>query len=253
MKKNLILWEGNSLLDNAPIAVIALLSSNNRKTGDNGTKNMVQTVIIRTDIDPVTASKNKQDESICGSCIHRQSLGGACYVNLGQMPLSVYRAYKRGSYEYLSNMNKHWLYGRALRLGAYGDPAAIPVEIWSNVINDCKISHYTGYTHQLNYKKNGFKFNKDLTNFCMISADTPKQAKKIRDLGYRTFRVKTENSPIMTNEIECLSDTKGIKCIDCGLCDGIGKNKTSIVIDIHGSRKKSYVNKYEKVNVSALA
>ena len=67
MKKNLILWEGNSLLDNAPIAVIALLSSNNRKTGDNGTKNMVQTVIIRTDIDPVTASKNKQDESICGS------------------------------------------------------------------------------------------------------------------------------------------------------------------------------------------
>ena len=57
----------------------------------------------------------------------------------------------------------------------------------------------------------------------------------------------------MANEIECLSDTKNIKCIDCGLCDGIGKNKTSIVIDIHGSRKKSYVNKYEKVNISALA
>ena len=48
-----IAYEGKSLIDKSPIVVIvtALNKSGNSKTGD-----MVQTFIIRSDVDPVTAA-----------------------------------------------------------------------------------------------------------------------------------------------------------------------------------------------------
>jgi hypothetical protein len=80
-QKGFILYEGASELDNAPIVVIATMSTNNRKTGK-----MVQVWILRSDIDPIEAFKSKADYSICGNCPQRWSLGGACYVNIGQAP-----------------------------------------------------------------------------------------------------------------------------------------------------------------------
>jgi hypothetical protein len=62
-EKGFILYEGKSVLDGAPIVYIATLSTSNRKTGD-----MVQTWILRSDINPVEASKQKLDASICGNC-----------------------------------------------------------------------------------------------------------------------------------------------------------------------------------------
>ena len=53
MANGYILWEGASLIDGAPIVVIATgfaSRSTNRKTGG-----MVQTYILRRDIDPVSA------------------------------------------------------------------------------------------------------------------------------------------------------------------------------------------------------
>ena len=93
-----IFYRGASVLDGAPIVGIATLSSSNIKTGPNGRGNMVQTWILRADVNPMHASKNKLDASICGSCPHRHSLGGACYVNIGQAPLGIYRAFERGNY-----------------------------------------------------------------------------------------------------------------------------------------------------------
>ena len=61
-----IIYQGPSLIDGAPIMVLAQSNSNNRKTGD-----MVQTYIQRSDIDPITASRTGQDSSICGDCIHK--------------------------------------------------------------------------------------------------------------------------------------------------------------------------------------
>ena len=240
---NFILWEGASLLDGSPIACIAIMKSQNAKTG-----NMIQTVIIRTDQSPIAASQAGTDGAVCGSCIHRHSLGGACYVNLGQMPLSVYRAYKRGSYEPVTARNISAFYGRSMRLGAYGDPAAVPFRVWSAIIRYGKIEYYTGYTHQASHKN----FDQALASLCMISADTPKQALKHHSQGKRTFRVKTPGAPLLPNEIECLSDTEGLHCIDCKLCDGTGKNKVNIAINVHGSRQSRYAAKYETINTRAL-
>ena len=98
-----VIYAGPSLLDAAPIVVVAIPKSGNRKTG-----NMVQTYVVRADIDPITANREGLDYSVCGHCPHRGKAdsnkraglapGRSCYVNLGQGPLGVYRTFKRGRY-----------------------------------------------------------------------------------------------------------------------------------------------------------
>lgn len=45
-----VIYKGRSLIDDGPIAAIAVWGSTNRKTGD-----MLQVYIIRTDMDPIEA------------------------------------------------------------------------------------------------------------------------------------------------------------------------------------------------------
>jgi hypothetical protein len=236
--KGFVFYRGPSVLDGAPIMAVATLESSNAKTGPKGRGNMVQTWILRADVDPVSASKSGDDASICGACPHRHHLGGACYVNIGQAPGAVYRAAHRGSYKELdiagsdsdALIASHLLWGRAVRLGAYGDPAAIPFDVWAQLLDG--VEKWTGYTHQARHPR----FDARLFRYCMASADTPKQAEKLNQRGARTFRVKPHAAPMLRGELECLSDTKGAKCIDCGLCDGANRDAPSIVINVHGSR-----------------
>ena len=90
-QKGFILYDGPSVLDGAPIVVIATLETSNAKTGA-----MVQTWILRGDIEPHQAVKTGEDASVCGNCPQRHNTGGACYVMTHQAPL----AFKR----------PHWLY-----------------------------------------------------------------------------------------------------------------------------------------------
>ena len=242
MINGFVFYRGASVLDGAPIVGIATLASNNAKTGPNGRGNMVQTWIIREDINPVEASKLGEDASICGACPHRHSLGGACYVNIGQAPNAIWKAYQRGAYPFYDVANDegrailaaHHIHGRAVRLGAYGDPAAIPFEVWQQLLDG--VERWTGYTHQARHPR----FDARLFRYCMASADTPKQAQKLQANGARTFRVKTEGAPMLAAELECLSESKGVKCIDCGLCDGASNKAPSIVINVHGSRSNRF-------------
>lgn len=227
--RGFILYQGPSVLDGAPIVAVATLETSNKKTG-----NMIQTWIIRSDQHPVEASKAGADISVCGNCPHKHNSGGACYVNIGQAPASVYKAYKRGVYPVFDPaLHSKYLMGRKIRLGAYGDPAAIPARIWSSVVALC--DGHTGYTHQARHPR----FQPDILEFCMVSADSPKQAKKMHLEGARTFRVAMADDQALPGEVECLSDTKGISCLDCGLCDG-GKGKKSVFIRVHGSRKSNF-------------
>ena len=36
---------------------------------------------------------------------------------------------------------------------------------------------------------------------------------------------------LMSGEIECLADSQGLSCLQCGLCDG---KKQSVAITVHG-------------------
>ena len=238
------LWEGASLLTGEPIVVIVTMGGNNPKT-DNDFRSMVQTWIMLRDTPPHEAVKSGNDEGVCGNCIQRPSVGGACYVKTFQAPLSIWRAYKRGNYNNVINLES--LRGAELRLGSYGDPSAVPFDIWRNLIDKVQPRLMTGYTHQMSHKA----FDKRMAEVCMISADTPKVALKAHAQGFRTFRMTTDTKQLLPNEIICPNDTDGVKCIDCGLCDGAG-DKPNIAILAHGALAKRYNEKYEKINVINL-
>ncbi len=222
--KGYIMYQGPSALNGAEIVAIATMKTSNIKTGE-----MVQVWILDANTNPVEAVEQGLDVSVCGNCPHRNS---TCYVNVGQAPNAIYKAFKRGLYP-VFNLEEHAsaFTGRMVRLGAYGDPAAAPFDVMSTIALLGK--GHTGYTHQASHKG----FDKRFLSLCMVSADTPKQAAKWQAQGAKTFRVALAGDSLADNEIECMADSDGIQCIDCGLCDGQQQN---IAITVHGSRAKNF-------------
>lgn len=221
------------MLDGAPIVAIAVglaKASSNRKTGG-----MLQTYILRSDVDPVRAIKQLKDSSICGDCVHRgsQGKGRTCYVQVGQGPLGVYRAFKRGRYPEIPNSEIKTLadagMGRLVRLGTYGDPAAVPAGIWRSILFGAK--GHTGYTHQ-------WKRAPDLKGLCMASVDSEIQALWARSLGWRTFRVALPHHDArIAGEAICPASAEAgrkLTCERCLACGGADGRKGSIVIAAHG-------------------
>ena len=220
------LWTGPSPVDGAPIAVILtglVNESKNRKTGP-----MLQTWILRTDVLPTDAIKSGADASICGACPLRGIKGQtrACYVNVGQAPQAIYRAYHRGAYpDYPMDALGLIVAYRAVRFGAYGDPAMAPLELWQVLARNA--SNWTGYTHQWRTLPNGW------SALFMASTDADDRA-EAQALGWRTFSVSDESSPA---DIVCPATRaeNPVQCIDCGMCKGTASGAKSIVIAPHGS------------------
>lgn len=225
-----ILYRGPSELDGKPIVVVAtgLDGSKNRKTGD-----VIQTYILADNGDrPTVALENGGDESVCGNCIHRKKNGwGSCYVNVGQGANQVYDAYKRGSYpEFeLSMLDDHFS-GRLVRLGSYGDPAAVPVRVWRLI---CGVTAgRMGYTHQWR------TCNQELKEFCMASCETVAGMKRAKEKGWKSFRVRNNDEPVLPGEFVCpASDEAGkrLTCEDCKVCrGGEYKGAATPTIVVHG-------------------
>jgi hypothetical protein len=229
-----IVYRGPSELDGAPIVMIAITKkSTNSKTG-----NMVQTYILREDIDPVAAVKVGADESICGDCRHRgngiDGTGRTCYVNLGHGPSSVYRAFLRGRYPFDAAAAAAACAGRIVRMGTYGDPAAVPVDVWLDLL--ARAAGRTGYTHQ-------WRTAPQLRHLVMASADTAMGADVARAMGWRTFRVRTAAQPMLVRESVCPASAeagKKLQCTDCRACDGATGRKGSIAIIVHGALAKRF-------------
>ena len=125
--QSFVFYDGPSALDGAPIIGIAVLRSDNRKTGD-----MVQTYILRADTHPVDAIRDGSDASICGDCQHRartietvdkrgrkrSKRVRTCYVNVGQSVAAVFGAWTRGAYPLIDPaIGADRLAGRAVKIG----------------------------------------------------------------------------------------------------------------------------------------
>ena len=220
----MIIYEGPSVLDGAPI--VAILTGLDTQSDNDKTGAMLQLWIMRSDIAPHYAVTTGQDSSVCGSCVHRRGQGGDCYVIPFQAPLAVWNAYMRGNYP---TMDTDELHGLQIRFGAYGDPAAIPFDALLPVLEVCDLDGSTGYTHQAWHKN----FDPRVALFCQVSVDSPAQAKKAHASGFKTFRVAGNANLRFDNEIECLSDSEGLSCAECKLCNGQLQN---IVISAHGSK-----------------
>jgi len=235
-----ILYEGPSLLDGAPIVIIATginQGSTNRKTGA-----MVQTYILRSNVEPTAAVASGGDKSICGDCRHRgtRGKGRTCYVNVGQGPLGVYRAYRRGRYPGIRDYVGAVGGNRIVRLGTYGDPAAVPVYVWRQLLIGAK--GHTGYTHQWRNVNGRLPFAdlQVLRGLCMASVDNDDEAHEAQALGWRTFRVAMDGDTfkyLSLNEVLCPASEqagKKLTCSQCLACGGADGRKGSIYIPAHG-------------------
>jgi hypothetical protein len=181
-----ILWSGPSQTDGAPIMLIATINSANTKTGSG----LVQTWILRSDISPLEAIHSGSDSSICGDCMLRgrvengRNVDRACYVLVHNAPRSIYAAHTRGKYPRLSLREaRQALSGLRVRLGAYGDPAAVPIRVWDMLLADT--TGHVGYTHQ-------WRRFSAISRYAMASVETLDQATQAHARGYRTFRIGNE-------------------------------------------------------------
>jgi len=228
-----VIYRGPSVLDGQPIVVIAIglnMSSKNRKTG-----NMIQTYILREDIAPLEAIKTGADVSICWDCSLRGDGTGKnrkCYVNVGQGPTVVWKTYKAGGYPIANDLTRIGC-NRLVRIGTYGDPAAVPYYVWAELVQE-SVGH-TGYTHQ-------WRSRSDLQKFCMASAENEHQAAAAQSEGWRTFRVAMPKdlpqSKHVLKEAVCPASKEAGKlltCDKCLACDGtMSLRRGSIVIQAHG-------------------
>lgn len=228
----IVIYRGPSLFDGSPIVVVATFRAGKKQNAKTG--EMVQTWILLEDVAPHDAVQGKADDAICGTCVFRG--GNGCYVQTWRAPLSVWRAYHRGSYEDCSGdlaAIAAFGEGRAVRLGSYGDPGAIPVEHWEAIISR-SISH-TGYTHAWRGVERAFR------RLVMASVETAHDAAAAQLRGFRTFRVADDlESSRERGEMTCPASKEAghkVSCVDCHACDGAtarGLSARNVTIRLHG-------------------
>lgn len=232
-----VIYRGPSMLDGQPIVAIATglaSGSNNEKTGAG----LIQTWIIREDVSPTDAVNSGADASICGDCPHRgdivdgRNVNRSCYVTVFKAPLNVWKSYHRGIYPAADDLASTFA-GRTVRLGSYGDPAAVPFHVWQAVLSQA--AGWTGYTHQ-------WRHAPELAAYTMASCDSVADHVAAKLLGFRTFRVRAASEPLQAREVICpASQEAGYKttCDKCKACGGLGaKARVDIAIIAHGAASK---------------
>lgn len=239
--KGIIIYAGPSQIDGKEIVVIVTgwRKSKNEKTGK-----MLQTWILPKMENPCDAYVNGNDFSVCGDCKHRK--WGTCYVNVYYAPLNIHKAYCRGNYENLTLQNIHWFKGYNIRIGSYGEPTAVPFDIWKMILNIAE--KHTSYTHQ--WKKCDQQFKQ----ICMASVDNEKEYNVAKKMGWRTFRVRLADDKILPGEMICPASSEGGHRTDCNKCLGCAgkesKQKKNPVIIAHGSciKMKRYWKILKKIS-----
>ena len=280
-----ILWRGASYYDGSPVVYVATKfrdDSANEKTGG-----MVQTFIlpdpIAADIDVdgkrpakiVAWLKATGAKSICGDCPHAwqydESTGehrkGSCYVREYQAPAAVLGAVARrmrgesDSYAVAGvDFPDHWIpeigRERDIRLGSYGDPAAVPAAVSIDFVRHA--TGRTGYTHFWKSDVALARSNaRALAPIVMASADSPVDVESANAIGFRAFYVTPKNALGIGRDV--LSNARKIgatlcpaskeyenatgnrtNCQKCGLCSGAtgkGANARDVLIPDHSAAK----------------
>lgn len=235
---SVIAYQGPSRIDGSPIVAIITglhADSKNEKTGP-----MAQMWIIRADMDPVAAKATKADYAICADCkfTGHQTGISLCYVSM-KAPLAVFHAFERGAYptmdpsDIADYLKAHDI---AIRFGAYGEPTALPVWVLNELAEGTR---HTGYTHQFDAPNVARLYRHVL----MASVDSDSEAERAAALGFRYFRTRLADAPLLPGEIMCpASDEMNHRttCDACTLCDGSrGPNdrRRNIAIVIHGANK----------------
>ena len=190
---------------------------------------LLQSWIIQQNLVPTEAAKKGLEKGICGTCPLKLSQTGACFVNL--LPVNnIYRKYFAGSYSKFSaneiEVIKRYRY--PIRIGSYGDPTAVPFDVWKPIISAS--GGHTGYTHRWDNNECDSRWKK----YLMASVQSESEACIAQNLGWRTFRIIAPDAPLSENEILCRhTKDNATQCEACMLCDG-KSNKPNIADRVHG-------------------
>lgn len=198
-----------------------------------------------------------------------------CYVRLSPAegadealpPSEVWRAWKGGGFREVEACENYvpdetgefWRYFGPLpvRIGSYGDPAAVPTRVWAELVRYQK--HWTGYTHLWQSKDRHddgiIRADPDLKKYCMASVDTPEEREAAHELGWRTFMVvPEERAPHIPEVQEALYGARrdilcpatdphpkrNATCSTCLLCRGTSAPAPSIWEIAHGTNKENH-------------
>lgn len=227
--RGIVVYEGPSRLDGSDIVVIGTgfnAPPHNPKLGD-----AVQFYVLPLDTEPVEAVRSGADRSVCGSCVHRPSVGGDCYVATQWIPARLWRLYHDGLLLRFHQEGAAALVaGAFVRFGAWGDPAAVPLGVWEPMVHAA--SHHTGYTQEWP------RLDARWSSWLMASVSSPEERQQAKRLGWRTFRTRLRGLPDLPGEAECPATAKGVACLACRGCGGRGvaPHRTDYVIDLHGQK-----------------
>ncbi len=232
-----IVWRGPSAFDPS-VDVLVVLTGLRRPSANPKTGPMVQSWILRADMRPWEAVSAGEDAPICGTCPF--SAGRGCYVTVANAPQSIYRAMERGS---IADMDPETamraLQGKKLRIGAYGDPAAVPLSLWETLLTFT--AGHTGYTHDWR------RCDQRFAGIVMASCETASDVIRAESRGYRAFLVSrdapTESALTGRRIITCPASAEAghrTTCADCGLCNGSHwpDNRAHITIRPHGAQSR---------------
>ena len=227
-----IIYQGNSLIDNQPIAVI--ISGLNGKSQNRKTGRMAQVDILLADTKPTDAVKANDciagsDYGICGNCNLRPIYknDASCYVNKGWSPLTKWRCFQAGKYPELTPKQVNTILkenGISVRIGAYRDPSAVPYEIWEQLVTGIK---FTAYSHSYNESW----YDRRLDRICMVSLDA--KSNVVDDSinrQFRTYRIIGSKNELQPSEIMCPADMSNVQCETCLLCCGSSRKAKNIAI-----------------------
>ena len=242
-KNSAIFFIGESLIDVMPVIGIATglkNSSINTKTGP-----MIQIYILRADTPPKEAADMGLDVSVCGDCQLRPIIAAefgknapVCYVDKIRGPNAVWHSWNNGNIAFINPAELADIIddtGAAIRYGAYGDPAAIPNNIWYTLSKNNSIAA-TGYTHQ-------WETRPDLAPLFMASIDpvtypaTAKARASAAARGFKTYRVITDLTASRKNEILCPEKSGRTNCANCLLCSGARKSKDIAITEITKTKR----------------
>lgn len=213
--------------------MVALLSglkcpSKNPKTGP-----MVPVYVMCADSAPVAARRSGADKAVCGGCPVRDR----CYVQIARAPTNMYEAYRRGMYRSVDLAEVAALTaGRRVRLGAYGEPAAVPEAVCEALVRSA--AGHTGYTHAWRSTRAGW-----LRSYCQASVETAKGVAKAQALGWNTFRVRPAGDDSTSpGELLCLAAPSRVRKSTCHACNKCGGTTSgfNVTIPAHGASRGRY-------------
>lgn len=226
-----VFYAGPSLLTGDPIVGIVTgldKGSSNAKTGA-----IAQAWILRSDLAPMDAKRANVDDAVCGDCQLRGRNGkdSGCYVVAWQAPDRVYKSFIDGLYPAVTWRElQAVMEGRIVRLGAYGDPAAIPFDIWRVLLTTA--AGWIGYSHAWKTADARFK------SILMASVDSEREFFEAGLRGWRTFRVRLPGEPLIAGaEFVCPASDEAnhrTTCSECLLCRGTSSPARSVAIYAHG-------------------